>query len=92
MIVKRVGGGYGAKISRSSLTAAACALGAHATGRLVPELVHCLSLAVRVLHLYNRPVRMHMSLETNMENVGKRFPFTAKYSVSLPYHNIIDIF
>ena len=26
---------------------------------------------------------MHMELETNMENVGKRFPFMAKYSVSI---------
>ena len=31
--VKRCGGAYGAKITRANLTAAACALGAHATKR-----------------------------------------------------------
>ena len=31
--VKRVGGGYGAKVSRSQHIAAACALGAYVTGR-----------------------------------------------------------
>ena len=25
---------------------------------------------------------MHMDLETNMKNVGKRFPYYAKYTVS----------
>ena len=33
--VKRCGGGFGGKISRPNLTAAACALGAHATRRYV---------------------------------------------------------
>ena len=33
VIIKRVGGAYGGKISRASHTAAACALGAYATGR-----------------------------------------------------------
>ncbi|KAG1648953.1 Xanthine dehydrogenase [Nymphon striatum] len=33
MIVKRVGGGYGAKLSRSMITASACALSAHNTNR-----------------------------------------------------------
>ena len=31
--VKRCGGGFGAKLTRSNLTAAACALGAFATQR-----------------------------------------------------------
>ena len=33
VIVRRCGGGFGAKISRSNLTAAVCALGAYATKR-----------------------------------------------------------
>ena len=35
VIVRRCGGGFGAKISRPNLTAAACALGAYATRRYV---------------------------------------------------------
>ena len=29
----------------------------------------------------NRPVRLHMDLETNMKMIGKRYPFYAKYTV-----------
>ena len=35
MVIKRVGGAYGSKISRASQTAAACALGSYVTQRLV---------------------------------------------------------
>ena len=35
VIVRRCGGGFGAKISRSNLSAAACALGAYATKRYI---------------------------------------------------------
>ena len=39
--VKRVGGAYGSKISRSHIVTAACALGAHVTGKLVfPHNMH----------------------------------------------------
>ena len=38
---KRVGGGFGGKITRAAQTAAACALGAQVTERYVIELVSC---------------------------------------------------
>ena len=30
-----------------------------------------------------RPVRMHMDLDSNMRMAGKRYPYYAKYTVSL---------
>ena len=59
--VRRLGGGYGGKISRSGLVATACALAAHK------------------LH---RPVRLVMSLETNMAAIGKRSDAAFDYEVS----------
>ena len=47
--VKRVGGGYGSKISRSAHIAAACALGSYATGRLVRLL---LSIYIHYMGVY----------------------------------------
>ena len=32
---------------------------------------------------------MHMDLETNMKNVGKRYPYYAKYSVSTFLHFVL---
>ncbi|XP_060068194.1 uncharacterized protein LOC132548355 isoform X2 [Ylistrum balloti] len=57
---KRLGGAYGAKISRNAMVSAAVGLAAHVT---------------------NRPVRMNMEFHTNMETMGKRFPFMANYQV-----------
>ena len=37
MVIKRVGGAYGSKISRASQVAAACALGSYVTQRLEEE-------------------------------------------------------
>jgi xanthine dehydrogenase/oxidase len=59
--VRRIGGGYGSKVSRNSLVSVACALAAQAL---------------------NRPVRLIMSLESNMEAVGKRADVTVNYEVS----------
>ena len=30
----------------------------------------------------NRPVRMHLDIDTNMKMIGKRFPYYATYTVS----------
>ena len=78
MVIKRVGGAYGSKISRASQTAAACALGSYVTQRLVKGNRNYMYF----MCLNFRPVRLHMDLESNMKMVGKRFPYYAKYTVS----------
>jgi xanthine dehydrogenase/oxidase len=60
--VRRIGGGYGSKVSRNSLVSVACAI------------------AAQVL---NRPVRLIMSLESNMEAIGKRCEASVNYEVSV---------
>ncbi|ELT96233.1 hypothetical protein CAPTEDRAFT_161264 [Capitella teleta] len=60
--VNRLGGAYGAKISRNFQISAACALGSHVT---------------------NRPVKMHMNFNSNMEMIGRRFPWLADYEVGV---------
>ncbi|XP_021379046.1 xanthine dehydrogenase-like [Mizuhopecten yessoensis] len=57
---KRLGGAYGAKITRNAIVSAAVGLAAQVT---------------------NRPVRMNMEFHTNMETIGKRFPYMANYQV-----------
>nr|CAD7266658.1 unnamed protein product [Timema shepardi] len=56
--VRRVGGGYGSKISRPNFTAAASALAAH---------------------ILNKPVRMILTMETNMRAIGFRPEALSKY-------------
>nr|CAD7400539.1 unnamed protein product [Timema poppensis] len=60
--VRRLGGAYGAKISRSCQIATACAVAAHTL---------------------NKPVRIVMKLETNMESLGKRNDVATDYEVGV---------
>ena len=60
--VRRLGGGFGGKISQQNNVAAACAVAAHKL---------------------RRPVRMKMSLRTNMMMLGKRLPYLFKYKASV---------
>lgn len=60
LIVKRMGGAYGAKITRASHVACACALA-------------CVKL--------RKPVRFVLTIESNMNVCGKRYPCLSAYNV-----------
>lgn len=62
MLFRRIGGGYGAKITRSIQVACASAIGCRLT---------------------NRPVRFVLTLEANMEVIGKRYALLNEYEVDV---------
>lgn len=62
MVVKRLGGAYGGKVSRPNIVACAAAIGAVLT---------------------NRPVRFVLSIEANMNTIGKRFSCYCDYDVQV---------
>ncbi|XP_039304286.1 xanthine dehydrogenase 1 isoform X2 [Solenopsis invicta] len=67
--VRRIGGGYGAKISRNALIACTCAL---------------------VCHKLNRPARLIVSLESNMQSQGKRVATRQEYEVAVDDEGVIQ--
>lgn len=62
IVVRRLGGSYGCKMSRSAMVACAAALGCHLT---------------------RRPVRFVMTLESNMNVIGKRFSLHSEYNIQV---------
>lgn len=62
MNVRRIGGAFGAKISRATQIACACAL---------------------ACHLSYRPIRFVMTLEANMETIGKRYGLFNEYTIEI---------
>ncbi|KAJ6648666.1 Xanthine dehydrogenase, partial [Pseudolycoriella hygida] len=67
--LKRVGGGYGGKVSRGGQIACACALGCYLT---------------------RRPVRFVMTIESNMEVVGKRNAMIGEYRATVDPNGKIE--
>ncbi|CAH0550925.1 unnamed protein product [Brassicogethes aeneus] len=69
MQVRRLGGAFGAKITRNTLPSVAAALAAYKL---------------------NQPVKMRLSLEKNMEIIGKRYPCYVKYEVGVNEKGVIQ--
>lgn len=67
--VRRLGGAYGAKVSRNSLISCAAALASHKL---------------------RKPVKLWMPLITNMNVVGKRYPFSMDYEVGVNDKGVIQ--
>ncbi|KAG5332878.1 XDH dehydrogenase, partial [Acromyrmex heyeri] len=67
--IRRIGGGYGAKISRNALFSCSCAL---------------------VCHKLNRPARLIMSIEGNMQAQGKRISSRHEYEIGIDNEGVIQ--
>ncbi|XP_011061244.1 PREDICTED: xanthine dehydrogenase/oxidase-like isoform X2 [Acromyrmex echinatior] len=67
--IRRIGGGYGAKISRNVLFSCSCAL---------------------VCHKLNRPARLIMSIEGNMQAQGKRISSRHEYEIGVDNEGVIQ--
>jgi xanthine dehydrogenase/oxidase len=66
--VRRLGGGFGAKLHKAAHSATAASVAAHIT---------------------RRPVRIVLSLEDNMEMIGKRNPSFTNYQVEFDTSGVI---
>ncbi|XP_011694377.1 PREDICTED: xanthine dehydrogenase 1-like isoform X1 [Wasmannia auropunctata] len=67
--VRRLGGAYGAKISRNAQISCACAL---------------------VCHKLNRPARFVMTIEDNMQAIGKRYSTRQEYEIGVDNDGVIQ--
>ena len=62
MVIRRIGGGFGGKLSRPSLIACAAAL---------------------ACYLSKVPIRFVMTIESNMETIGTRYPLSCAYNIDV---------
>ncbi|XP_018363392.1 PREDICTED: xanthine dehydrogenase/oxidase-like [Trachymyrmex cornetzi] len=67
--VSRIGGAYGAKISRNAQISCACAL---------------------VCYKLNRPARFVLTIESNMQSVGKRYSTRQEYEIGVDNDGVIQ--
>ncbi|XP_011705518.1 PREDICTED: putative aldehyde oxidase-like protein, partial [Wasmannia auropunctata] len=69
VFVRRLGGGYGAKMIRNVQISCACAL---------------------VCHKLNRPARFVMTIEDNMQSIGKRYFTRQEYEIGADNDGVIQ--
>ncbi|CAG9763262.1 unnamed protein product [Ceutorhynchus assimilis] len=67
--VRRLGGAFGAKVTRNAFVSSAAALAAFKL---------------------NKPVKMWMNFQDNMDIIGKRFPFYVEYEVGVNASGVIQ--
>ncbi|CAB3987357.1 xanthine dehydrogenase-like, partial [Paramuricea clavata] len=57
-------------------------------GKIIRASANSTACAVAA-YVTNRPVRLRMNFKTNMEMVGKRFPYLAKYKVGVTSEGLL---